>query len=612
MLRAARARAATPKKHNPFAYYADVVAASPSRCADWCGFGALAADLRAGRLPTYAWISPNLCDDGARLRRAPAGDRFLARTVPALLRELGPRGFLGADAADAGHAPNAGCCARAVGRAASRRSWRARTVRARSAQRSAAGPLRRARDDRARRSALATARARRRDPRSGSLDSLFVRAPRVRMSVLARGGSARSATVSAPRRGARGAPTMGRPVTEPRRQPLIPRREVDPRQELPELELEVLERWRERDVFAESLRMRARGAAVGLLRGPADGERAAGLPPRALARVQGHLPALSDDARLPRRAQGRLGLPRAAGRDRRRTEARHLVTRRRSRSTVGIERFNAECRASVFAYLEEWNRLTERIGFWLDLEHAYRTLDESYIESVWWALAQIARARPALRGPQGRALLPALRDDALLARGRARLPGRGRPERVPEAAAWRGGERAAAGVDDDAVDAARQRRGGGVARRATYARVRARRGATFVLAEARVAAVLGEDAEIARALQRRASSRRATAPTHGPIFAAQDRDAGAAADPRRRVRHDRGRHRHRAPRAGVRRGRLPRGRGRAGGAVRPDAARTRCTTRCSPDGTYDARVRDRDGRLLRGALRQGPGADARS
>ncbi|MEA2255275.1 MAG: isoleucyl-tRNA synthetase, partial [Solirubrobacteraceae bacterium] len=57
--------------------------------------------------------------------------------------------------------------------------------------------------------------------------------------------------------------------------------------------------------------------------------------------------------------------------------------------TIGIERFNAECRASVFTFVDEWNRLTERIGFWLDLENAYRTLDESYIESVWWALSQI-------------------------------------------------------------------------------------------------------------------------------------------------------------------------------------------------------------------------------
>jgi phosphatidylinositol-3-phosphatase len=80
------------KKHDPFAYYTDV-ARSPARCAKLVGFGRLAADLRAGTLPTYAWISPNLCDDGHDCGVA-AGDRFLARTLPALLRELGPHGVL--------------------------------------------------------------------------------------------------------------------------------------------------------------------------------------------------------------------------------------------------------------------------------------------------------------------------------------------------------------------------------------------------------------------------------------------------------------------------------------------------------------------------------------
>ncbi|MCW3048612.1 MAG: isoleucine-tRNA ligase, partial [Solirubrobacterales bacterium] len=56
----------------------------------------------------------------------------------------------------------------------------------------------------------------------------------------------------------------------------------------------------------------------------------------------------------------------------------------------GIAEFNQKCRESVFTYLEDWNRLTERIGFWIDLDHAYRTLDPDYIESVWWALKQIA------------------------------------------------------------------------------------------------------------------------------------------------------------------------------------------------------------------------------
>ena len=61
---------------------------------------------------------------------------------------------------------------------------------------------------------------------------------------------------------------------------------------------------------------------MGLLRGAADGERTAGRPPRPRPRLQGHLPPLPDHARLLRRAQGRLGLPRPAGRDRGRGEAR--------------------------------------------------------------------------------------------------------------------------------------------------------------------------------------------------------------------------------------------------------------------------------------------------
>jgi isoleucyl-tRNA synthetase len=54
----------------------------------------------------------------------------------------------------------------------------------------------------------------------------------------------------------------------------------------------------------------------------------------------------------------------------------------------GIESFNRKCRESVFTYEREWRRMTERIGYWLDMDHPYITLENSYIESVWWILKQ--------------------------------------------------------------------------------------------------------------------------------------------------------------------------------------------------------------------------------
>ncbi len=54
----------------------------------------------------------------------------------------------------------------------------------------------------------------------------------------------------------------------------------------------------------------------------------------------------------------------------------------------GIAEFNKKCRDSVFRYIQEWERLTERIAFWVDLENAYVTYTNDYIQSVWWILRQ--------------------------------------------------------------------------------------------------------------------------------------------------------------------------------------------------------------------------------
>ncbi|MFZ6019835.1 MAG: class I tRNA ligase family protein, partial [Chloroflexota bacterium] len=52
----------------------------------------------------------------------------------------------------------------------------------------------------------------------------------------------------------------------------------------------------------------------------------------------------------------------------------------------GIARFNELCRESAFSYIQEWEKLTDRIAFWVDLETAYITYTNDYIESVWWIL----------------------------------------------------------------------------------------------------------------------------------------------------------------------------------------------------------------------------------
>ena len=55
----------------------------------------------------------------------------------------------------------------------------------------------------------------------------------------------------------------------------------------------------------------------------------------------------------------------------------------------GIEEFNRKCRESVFRYVKEWESMTDRIGFWVDMDDPYVTLDNSYIETGWWILRQL-------------------------------------------------------------------------------------------------------------------------------------------------------------------------------------------------------------------------------
>ena len=195
-------------------------------------------------------------------------------------------------------------------------------------------------------------------------------------------------------------------------------RSVDPSQSFPKLEEQILERWRERDVFHESVRRRRGLPGVRLLRGAADGERPALLAPRPEPRLQGCLPPLQDDARPPGAPQGRLGLPRPAGRAPDRAQARlppqgrHRALRRR-RVQPAVPRVGARVHRRVGA-ADGADRLLGR--------HRRRVLHaRRRLHRVSLVVAEAGLGEgPALRGPQGRAVLPALWHGPLEPRGRAR------------------------------------------------------------------------------------------------------------------------------------------------------------------------------------------------
>jgi isoleucyl-tRNA synthetase len=164
-------------------------------------------------------------------------------------------------------------------------------------------------------------------------------------------------------------------------------RPVDPRQSFVELEHRLLETWKEEDLPARQIQLRAQSPTWSFYEGPPTANGKPGSH-HVLARVFKDV--------YPRfRAMSGMNVPRKAGWDchglpvELEVEKELGISSKEEIEKYGIAEFNARCRESVFRYVEDWNRLTERIGFWIDLDDPYVTMTDDYIESVWWALRQI-------------------------------------------------------------------------------------------------------------------------------------------------------------------------------------------------------------------------------
>ncbi|HTS33943.1 MAG TPA: isoleucine--tRNA ligase [Thermoplasmata archaeon] len=70
-------------------------------------------------------------------------------------------------------------------------------------------------------------------------------------------------------------------------------------------------------------------------------------------------------------------------------EKSHGLKSKKEIEAYGVDRFCDECRTSALAVAEVWREMSRRLGYWLDYEHAYRTMDPSFMESVWWSLRQL-------------------------------------------------------------------------------------------------------------------------------------------------------------------------------------------------------------------------------
>jgi isoleucyl-tRNA synthetase len=155
----------------------------------------------------------------------------------------------------------------------------------------------------------------------------------------------------------------------------------------PQIEERILARWNELGVFEKSLENRAGAERFVFFEGPPTANGKPGSH-HVLARV------FKDIFPRYKAMQGYL-VDRKAGWDCHGLPVELEIERelglasKHEIENYGIAEFNAKCRESVLRYVDDWNRLTERIGFWIDLDDPYRTMSDDYVESVWWSLKQI-------------------------------------------------------------------------------------------------------------------------------------------------------------------------------------------------------------------------------
>ncbi len=164
-------------------------------------------------------------------------------------------------------------------------------------------------------------------------------------------------------------------------------REVNTKVNFIQLEKDILCFWKEQGIFNKSIEIRKSGPHYAFYEGPPTANGSPG--------VHHVLSRLYKDVVCRYKTMKGYHVPRKAGWDTHglpvelEVENSLALTSKAQIEEYGVARFNDHCRQSAFKYIKEWEAMTERLGCWLDMEHPYITLDNSYIESCWWITKQL-------------------------------------------------------------------------------------------------------------------------------------------------------------------------------------------------------------------------------
>ena len=155
----------------------------------------------------------------------------------------------------------------------------------------------------------------------------------------------------------------------------------------PSMEREVLAGWESQKTFRASIEQRGTAREFAFYDGPPF---ANGLP------HYGHLLANTIKDTVPRywtmrgfRVERRFGWDCHGLPVEYEIEKRDKLKGRKDILEMGVAKFNEECRASVLHYTKEWQKTITRLGRWVDWDNQYRTMDKSFMESVWWVFGQL-------------------------------------------------------------------------------------------------------------------------------------------------------------------------------------------------------------------------------